>query len=84
VCSEQLFPSLLYLSNYEGDDATNVSGSGVVLNAPLMYWGVQAQEKKQDLHNNNLLLARIIIKKHNNKRALNKPQFSWQKLAMFL
>jgi hypothetical protein len=28
-----------------------------------MYWGVQAEEKKQDLHNNNLLLTRIIIKK---------------------
>jgi hypothetical protein len=34
-----------------------------------MYWGVQAEEKKQNLHNNNLLLARIIIEKTQQKNS---------------
>jgi hypothetical protein len=29
----------------KGDNAASFSGSCVVLNAPLMYWGVQAEEK---------------------------------------
>jgi hypothetical protein len=41
-----------------------------------MYWGVQAEEKKQDLHNNSLLAARTVIGKKNDKRTLNKRQFS--------
>jgi hypothetical protein len=61
--TEQLFHSLLYLPNRKGMTAS-FSGSCVVLNAPLMYWGVEAGRKSNI---STIIIIRRRIKNHTTK-----------------